>query len=259
MHFSLRQLWRLILYHVKNCKWLCQTVLGWADVGMKHGRGNCSWCRESQGEHVDSIALSHWGPKKQLCHNSTHGSVGWSLGEILSLSAPLCILFILLQVQVHVCVCKSQCFGPAPLSKATTANVKSLQFQWGLICHRWKGEEMWAIPCTASCHLDPADPPCWQPPLRLSLGAVSLKTELSGALRAARETGVESACRKGGGRATGKMLFSRGLKRHFTDWKEEAETCLLPLGKSDSRKEYWQQSSGVERGECKTWTAGKGS
>lgn len=104
MHFSLRQLWRLILYHVKNCKWLCQTALGWADVGMKHGRGNCSWCRESQGEHVDSIALSHWGPKKQLCHNSTHGGVGWSLGEILSLSAPLCILFILLQVQVRVCV-----------------------------------------------------------------------------------------------------------------------------------------------------------
>lgn len=128
MHFSLRQLWRVILYHVKNCKWLCQTALGWADVGMKYGRGNCSWCRESQGEHVDSIALSHWGPKKQLCRKSTHGGVGWSLGEILSLSGPLCILSILLQVQVHVCVNKSQCFGPAPLSKAMTANVKSCSF-----------------------------------------------------------------------------------------------------------------------------------
>lgn len=40
MHFSLRQLWRVILYHVKNCKWLCQSELGWADVGMKHRREN---------------------------------------------------------------------------------------------------------------------------------------------------------------------------------------------------------------------------
>lgn len=28
------------------------------------------------------------------------------------------------------------------------------------------------------CHLDTADPPCWQPPLHLSLGAVNLKSEL---------------------------------------------------------------------------------
>lgn len=44
---------------------------------------------ESQWEPIDSIALSHWGPKKQLCHDGTHyGDVGWSLSEILSLSAP---------------------------------------------------------------------------------------------------------------------------------------------------------------------------
>lgn len=47
MHFSLGQLWRVILYHVKNCKWLCQTELGWADVGMKYGRVNCSLVTES--------------------------------------------------------------------------------------------------------------------------------------------------------------------------------------------------------------------
>lgn len=58
---------------------------------------------ESQWENVDSIALSHWGPKKHLCHDGTRGGVGWSLSEILSLSAPLCILFLLEQVHVHMC------------------------------------------------------------------------------------------------------------------------------------------------------------
>lgn len=195
MHFSLRQLWRVILYHVKNCKWLCQSELGWADVGMKHGRENSlhSWCREPQWEQVDSIALSHEGPKKQLCHDGTHGGVGWSSSEILSLSAPLCMLFIFPRVQVHVCGGKSQCFGPAPLSKATTANVKSLQFQWGLICHWWKGEGIWAVPCMAFATwilwILPADGlhyVCLQEQWtwRLNSGRAM------GALKAARKTGV---------------------------------------------------------------------
>lgn len=46
-NFSLRHLWRVIQYRVKNGKlWL--TELGWASVCVRHGKGKCRWCRKCQ-------------------------------------------------------------------------------------------------------------------------------------------------------------------------------------------------------------------
>ena len=75
-----------------------------------------------------------------------------------------------------------------------------------------------------------------------------------GALRAAREAvGFSlSAGKVGGERASNKVFFSRGLKRHFMDCKEAAVTHLLHLRKSGEGKGDWQRGSREGRGECKT-------
>lgn len=111
------------------------------------------------------------------------------------------------------------------------------------------------------CHVDPADPACWQPPLHLSLGAVSPKTELwqsNGRSEGNKRTWGLVCLQERWGKSLRQGVVFKGLKRHFADYKEEAVT-FLPLGKSDDRKGCWQQGSEVGRGERKTWTAGKGS
>lgn len=98
-----------------------------------------------------------------------------------------------MHVCVRVYVYKSQCFGLAPLRVATTANVKSLQLQQGLISHWWKDEVIWENPCTAFGSFSSWGG-CGPSLLTISTMPISrssnIKTELRamGALRAARET-----------------------------------------------------------------------
>lgn len=219
MHFPLGHLWRVIQYPVKQCKLLSQAELGWAGVWRRRGRENCSGCRKS---NVDSIALSHWGPKDQPLHDGTRGGVGQGLNEIPSLLAPLYALFIYLYACIRVCVYvyKSQCFGLAPLRLATTGNVKFLQLQWGLISHWWKSEVIWGNPRTAFAPFFSWGG-CGSSRLTVCTLPISRSRDLKrlnsdramGALRAARETtGFNlSAGKVGGERASNKVCFSRGF------------------------------------------------
>lgn len=58
MHFPLGHLWRVILYHAKNCELLSQQEFGWAGVCMGCGGRTAADAESPGGHHVDSISLS---------------------------------------------------------------------------------------------------------------------------------------------------------------------------------------------------------
>lgn len=165
-----------------------------------------------------------------------------------------------MQVQVHVCVYRSQCFGPAPLSKATTANVKSLQFQWGLICQWWKSEGMCPVPCTAFASGSCGSSLLTASTISLSLGAVNLKTELwqsNGCSQGSKRNWCLVCLQERWGKSLRQGVLSKGFERHFTACKGRSSDLSSAFGKV-----RWQErvlAAGFGRGECKTWTAGKGS